>query len=146
MKNFILTLFSLLILLFVAACSSDEPSNPDEIHYGSPRDWTYSGQQVHFYINDVEQTSVSEITVSSIQYPSNILNQVFPFYDSTLKVKGLEGKNKVTSIQVKADTDRFEGTTTLDGVNYSVTGEFTGNPFEHHDTFGIIVRLDKVES
>lgn len=135
------TYLSLSVMMLLTACSNtDEPTVSG---YGSPRDWTYGNDQIHFYINGVEQTSVSEITVSSTQHTNVLNNDVFPWYDTTLKVKGLLSKNKIFNIQVDADIERFEGTTVYDGVEYNVTGEYTGDPFEHYSKMGIIVYLIK---
>lgn len=140
MKKAILYLTSLLMLLVSACGDNDEPSNGNT---GSPRDWTYGKQQIQFYINDVEQTSVSEITVSSLQLEGSGDKDVFPWYDATLKVKGLPKKNKVINIHVVADIDRFEGTTIYEGKEYNVTGVYTGNPFDHYTKMGIIVYLNE---
>ena len=123
------------------SCSNQDEPSPD--NEGSPRDWTYGKEQVQFYIDNLEQTSVSEITVRSLQLEGSGDNKVFPWYDATLKVKGLLPKNKVFNIQVMADVERFEGSTVYDGVEYNVTGEYTGNPFEHYKDMGIIVYLVK---
>ena len=37
--------------------------------------------------------------------------------------------------------ERFEGITVLEGTEYDVTGEFTGDPFEHYTKMGIVVYL-----
>lgn len=132
---------SILIMLFFSSCSNhDEPSPSNE---GSPRDWTYLNDQIKFYIDDVEQTSVSEITVRSLQLKTEGENPPFPWYSTTLKVKGLLPKNKIFEIEILADVERFEGTTSVNGIEYDVTGEYTGSPFEHYKDMGIIVNLNK---
>ncbi len=133
--------FSLLMMLLLSTCGNqDEPSPANE---GSPRDWPYEKNQVEFYINGVEQNSISEITVRSLQLKDCGDNEAFPWYDVTLKVKGLLKKNKVFNIQVKADIDRFEGTTVYKGIEYNVTGIYTGNPFYHYKDMGIKVYLEE---
>ena len=140
MKRTFVYLTTLLMMSFSSCSNQDEPSPGNE---GSPRDWTYGKEQVQFYIDNVEQTSVSEITVRSSQLEGSGDNDVFPWYDATLKVKGLLPKGKVFNIQVMADVERFEGSTVYDGVEYNVTGEYTGNPFEHYKDMGIIIYLVK---
>ena len=140
MKRTFVYLTTLLMISFSSCSNQDEPSPGNE---GSPRDWTYGKEQVQFYIDNVEQTSVSEITVRSLQLEGSGDNDVFPWYDATLKVKGLLPKNKVFNIQVLADVERFEGSTVYDGIEYNVTGEYTGNPFEHYKDMGIIIYLVK---
>ncbi|MBD5307499.1 MAG: hypothetical protein HDS14_07740 [Bacteroides sp.] len=140
MKRTFVYLTTLLMISFSSCSNQDEPSPVNE---GSPRDWSYGKEQVQFYIDNVEQTSVSEITVRSLQLEGSGDNDVFPWYDATLKVKGLLPKNKVFNIQVLADVERFEGSTVYDGVEYNVTGEYTGNPFEHYKDMGIIIYLVK---
>lgn len=140
MKKAIFYLTSLLMLLVSACGDNDEPSNGKT---GSPRDWTYGKEQVKLYINNVEQTSVSEITVRSVQLDNWGDTSVFPWYDVTLKVKGLLPKNKVFNIKVGADVERFEGTTIYEGREYNVTGVYTGDPFEHYTKMGIIVYLNE---
>lgn len=133
--------FTMLVMLVLSSCSNnDEPSPSNE---GSPRDWAFGKDQVEFYINGVEQTSVTEITVRSLQLEGCGDNDAFPWYDVTLKVKGLLPKNKVFNIQVGADIDRFEGTTIYNGIEYNVTGIYTGNPFEHYKDMGIKVYLEE---
>lgn len=140
MKRTFVYLSSLLIMALSACSNQDEPSPDNE---GSPRDWIYGKDQVQFYIDDVEQISVSEITVRSLQLDGSGDNEVFPWYDATLKVKGLLPKDQIYNIQVLADVERFEGSTVYNGVEYNVSGEYTGNPFEHYKDMGIIVYLVK---
>lgn len=133
-------IFSALVLV-LSSCSEDD--EPTDGVYGSNRDWTYTGEQVKFYIEGVEQSQVKEITVTSRHLPTEGENPPFPWYASTLKVKGLAPKGKITEINVDADVERFEGQTEVAGIQYSVSGEFTGSPFEHHSKMGIIVYLEK---
>ncbi len=134
--------FTMLLMMILTSCGkSDEPS--DGLHEGSPRDWTYGKNQVEFYINGLEQTSVYEVTVVSKQLDPTGVSSSFPLYDVTLKVKGLLSGNKVFKINVDADVDRFEGTTVYNGKEYDVTGNYTGTPFGHHDDMGIIIRLEE---
>ncbi len=140
MKEKVICFLTVLMLILVACGGEDEPSPFNE---GSPRDWAFEKNQVEFYINGVEHTSVSEITVRSLQLEDCGKIDAFPWYDVTLKVKGLLKKNKIFSIQVLADIDRFEGTTVYNGVEYDVTGEYTGNPFEHYKDMGIKVYLQE---
>ncbi len=140
MKSKFCWLVTLVVMMVMTACSSDEPSTGLQ---GSPRVWASTGEQVEFYINGVRKTSVSEITVSSLQLGA-LEPDEFPWYDMTLKVKGLlSKKNKVFEIKVQADVERFEGSTVYDGVDYDVTGVFTGDPFEHYSKMGIIVSLNE---
>ena len=64
MKSKFCWLVTLVVMMVMTACSSDEPSTGLQ---GSPRVWASTGEQVEFYINGVRKTSVSEITVSSLQ-------------------------------------------------------------------------------
>lgn len=139
LKNFQLVL-SLTVLLFCISCSkNDEPSIEDE---GSPRDWTYTKDNVQVYIDGVRQASVTEITVKSIQLTDEE-EETNPLYDTTLKIKGLEKKNKITNIKVESTIDTFKGTVTYKGSNYVVSGEYVGDPFRtHYSELGIIVNLD----
>ncbi len=137
MKDKLVYLASMLILLMSSCSIQGEPSPTNE---GSPRDWVYGKDQVKFYINDIEQTLVTGITVRSLQLP-NFGNSNFPWYDTTLKVKGLLPKGKLFNIEVKADVERFEGSTVYQGIEYDVTGVYTGSPFEHYKDMGIIVYL-----
>lgn len=131
----------MLFMLVLSACSNqDEPSLTNE---GSLRDWAYGQDQVEFYINGVEQTSVYDITVRSLQLKGCGGIETFPWYDVTLKVKGLLPKKKVFNIQLLADVDRFEGSTIYNGIEYNVTGIYTGNPFEHYKDMGIKVYLEE---
>ncbi len=133
--------FTMLLMLVLTACSNnDEPSPVNE---GSPRDWTFGKDQVELYINGVKRTSVSEITVRSLQLEGCGDIEAFPWYDVNLKVKGLLPKNKVFNIHVLADIDRFEGSTVYNGIEYDVTGIYTGNPFYHYKDMGIKVYLEE---
>ncbi len=139
--KFLYTLFALLALSVISSCSNeDEPSYG---HYGSNRDWTYNAEQIQFYIDGKVQNQINEITVVSKQLDTEGENPPFPWYDTTLKVNGLVSKDKIIEINVKADIEHFEGQTEVAGIQYSVSGEFTGSPFEHHSKMGIIVYLEK---
>ncbi len=133
--------FTMLLMLVLTACSNNDEPSP--INEGSPRDWSFGKDQVEFYVNGVEQSSVTEITVRSLQLEGCGDNAAFPWYDVTLKVKGLLPKNKVFNIQVDADIDRFEGTTIYNGIEYNVTGIYIGSPFEHYKDMGIKVYLEE---
>ncbi len=129
------------ILISLSSCNKEDEPSPD--NEGSPRDWTYLNDQIKFYIDNVEQVSISEITVRSLQLKASNDDFSFPWYSTTLKVKGLLPKDKILEIEVLADVERFEGTTSINGIDYDVTGEYTGSPFEHYKDMGIIVNLNK---
>lgn len=129
------------IIISLSSCDKEDVPSPD--NEGSPRDWTYLNNQIKFYIDEVEQTSISEIKVRSLQLKASNNDSSFPWYATTLKVKGLLSKNKIFEIEVLADVERFEGTTTLEGVEYNVTGVYTGSPFDHYKDMGIVVNLYK---
>lgn len=137
----VLYFLAITIFTVLASCSKDEEVTLDR--YGSNRDWPYDSSQIEFYIDGVEQPQVTEITVLSKQLHPEGDNPPFPWYETTLKVKGLLRKNKIFNIVVLSDVERFEGTTTLNGIEYDVTGVYTGNPFHHHTEMGIIVNLNK---
>ncbi|MDE6121534.1 MAG: hypothetical protein K2F63_07060, partial [Muribaculaceae bacterium] len=119
-------------------CSNDEPDYGSE---GGPRDWRYPADRSAVYIDGVEQTQVSEVWVRS-SLVSNEDNN--PRYYSELIITGLEKKNKTISVYVDSDLDTFSGHTRFGGHVYDVTGEFTGNPFEHYTNMGIIIRLKTI--
>lgn len=139
--KFLYILLTFLTFSIFSSCSNEDEPTTDR--YGSNRDWTYSGEQVKFYIDGMEQSQVEEITVVSKQLDIEGENPAFPWYATTLKVKGLLSKNKIFEIEVLADVERFEGTTTLNGVEYNVTGIYTGSPFDYYKDMGIIVNLNK---
>lgn len=135
-------IYIVFVSILVALCSCDKNDDLTSIvNTGSPRDWTFTDDQVEVYIDGQKVTTVSEITVSSIQLDKN--TDTFPYYSTTLKIKGLVSKKKVTNIEVLADVERFEGTTELNGLTYNVHGVFTGSPFDHYTNMGIIVYLEK---
>lgn len=140
MKNLLYILFALLSLLCSSCTNEDEPSPANE---GSPRDWTYSGDNVKVYIDNNPQTTVSELRVLSLQLTSGEESIYNPLYDTTLKIKGLLKKDTVTDISVISTLDDFEGITNINGVEYNVSGEYVGNPFEtHYSDLGIVVYLN----
>lgn len=135
MKKLFLILFTGLLFF---SCSHEEDEFPTGTS-GSLRDWRYSADQVRFYIDGVQQTSVSEIEVRSSRREDS--TNEFPMYNTTLKITGLPKKGKVFYITVVSSLETFEGKTLYQGVEYNVTGEFTGDPFEHYSKQGIIVNL-----
>ena len=140
-KLFSLSILLMMVVGLMCSCDKDEPSEGSDT-YASPRDWTYGKGQIQFYIDGVDQTSVSEITLKTNDLgPRFSKPDVFPWYYQTLYVKGLTGKNKIFTIDIRSDVERFEGATVYDGTEYDVTGEFTGDPFEHYSKMGVIVRL-----
>ena len=66
MKSKFCYLVALVVMMVMTACSSDEPSTGLQ---GSPRDWTYTGEQVEFYINGVTASTfrIREPILSSFQ-------------------------------------------------------------------------------
>lgn len=140
-KSILLFLFSVMMVSICVSCSNEEEPSPS--NEGSPRDWTYIGDNVKVYINGEIQTRVKELRVRSIQLSSGEESISNPIYDTTLIIKGLSNSNKTTNIQVIATLDNFSGTTTIDGHDYNVSGEYIGNPFEtHYSKLCIIVRLE----
>ena len=131
----------LMAISFNACIDEDDPTQDIS---GSPRDWTYLQNQVQVYVDGDLQTSVTEITVHSKPVDGYLMDDIyFPQYDSTLKIKGLPKKGKTTNITVRAGIDDFEGSTEINGTNYSVTGQFTGDPLTHYSKQGIIVYLTR---
>ena len=117
-KSILLFLFSVMMVSICVSCSNEEEPSPS--NEGSPRDWTYTGDNVKVYINGEIQTRVKELRVRSIQLSSGEESISNPIYDTTLIIKGLSNSNKTTNIQVIATLDNFSGTTTIDGpVSYT---------------------------
>lgn len=139
--RFLYSIVTIITLSILSSCSNEY--EPTTERYGSNRDWTYSKDQVKVYIDDVEQTQVKEITVVSRQLDTEGENPPFPWYETTFKVKGLVSKNKIFEIKAFADVERFEGTTTIKGVEYNVTGVYTGSPFAYYKNMGIVINLNK---
>lgn len=129
----------LLVLLFVS-CTDDDTLT--ELNEGSPRDWTYIGDNVKVYVEGKICESVTEITVKSLQLTDGEEADTNPRYETTLIIKGLEKKNKSKEIKVESTIDTFQGKTVYNGSNYVVSGEYVGNPFTtHYSQLGIIVNL-----
>ena len=110
-------------LLFISCDDKYEAPGVITPHSG-PRDWTYDSNHSTVYIDGVENASVSEIRVTS-----KLINLDEKRYSSTLKIKGLKKKKKVTDVVVEYVPDTFEGVFEMDGTTYDVTGEFIGSPF-----------------
>lgn len=110
-------------LLFISCNDKYDGPNTITLHTG-PRDWTYDSNHSTVYIDGVEKTSVSEIRVTS-----KLINLDEKRYSSTLKIKGLKKKKKVTDVVVEYVPDTFEGVFEMDGTTYDVMGEFIGSPF-----------------
>lgn len=110
-------------LLFISCDDKYEPTGVITPH-SEPRDWTYDSNHSTVYIDGVEKTSVSEIRVTS-----ELINLDEKRHSSTLKIKGLKKKNKVTDVVVEYVPDTFEGVFEMDGTTYDVSGEFIGSPF-----------------
>ncbi len=140
MKNLFYILF-MLVASFCSSCTNEE--EPSLANEGSPRDWTYKGDNVKVYIDNNLQNTVSELRVHSLQLTSGEEAINNPIYDTTLKIKGLLKRDKITDISVISTLDDFEGITNINGVEYDVSGEYIGNPFEtHYSDLGIIVHLN----
>lgn len=142
--KYISIILSIFILLVISSCSNEV--EPPTNHYGSNRDKTYNADEVKFYIDGELQTQVQSIMTYSKQLDTEGSNPPFPWYYTTLNVKGLTKKGKIFKIYVYSDVDRFEGETEIKGVKYAVTGEFTGNPFEYFSRWEIIVHLNKIQA
>ena len=141
--KYLYILLSILFLSVIHSCSNEvePPADP----YGGVRDLPFNAEQVKFYIDGELQTQVQSITPHSKPL-TNEHNTTFPWYYTTLHVKGLIKKGKIFKINVYSDVDRFEGETEIKGVKYAVTGEFIGNPFEYFITgWEIIVHLNKIQ-
>lgn len=114
MKDVILILSLLLTFICYSCKSDDEPSLANE---GSMRDWKYPAANVKVYKDGEIQSSVTEITVRSLQLSSGEEAIYNPQYDTTLKIKGLQKKNKITHVRVHSTIDDFTGATTLNSAN-----------------------------
>lgn len=143
MKKF-LFIICLSLITFASCKENDEPNNDPS---GSPRDWTYYADKgkAAVYINGVEQTSVSEISVSSKPLQGEYIDGVYhPLYDMTLKVVGLPKKGKTAIIKVVSGLEEFEGETEIQDIKYKVTGRFDGDPLDHWTKNSITVYLSQL--
>lgn len=142
-----ISLINLLIVLFIGILGLNSCEKIDFSDYrteGSNRDWTYSKDQVSIYIDGVKQTSVSELTVVSYHTSNEWMKEHEPYlFETKFKIKGLLKKNKTTVIEVIANLDSFIGTTVINNIKYNITGEYTGDCFDHYSKFGVIIYLEK---
>ena len=84
-KSILLFLFSVMMVSICVSCSNEEEPSPS--NEGSPRDWTYTGDNVKVYINGEIQTRVKELRVRSIQLSSGEESISNPIYDTTRIIK-----------------------------------------------------------
>ena len=140
-------IFALLMMLTLGACSNNDEPIYANSGMGSNRDWTYYPEQISVYIDGILQTQVQEITPLSYQMTAKDKEANYPYYYNTVfKIKGLVKKNKVTEITTKANIDDFEGFAIIKGIEYKVSGHFTGNPFHLPEEMGVEIHIDQTLS
>lgn len=132
-------LLTLLMIVICTSCSNDDIPH-SKTNAGSLRDCTYSGDYLHVYIDGVLCSSVTEAKVDSDPIYDD-QEQVTDTFNSYLIIKGLEKKNKKTVLEVVSDFDTFYGSATINGIDYVVSGEFTGSVYVPYWEYGIIINL-----
>ena len=145
MKKFLLMAMVAMPFLGFISCEKEDGSTFFS-GAGSIRDWRYTDGQFEVYLNGVLDKNITEIVVSSTPLPANSPQKDEWDYITHLNIKGLVSKNKYTVVTVFSDIDSFEGAAEIDGKSYTVTGDFTGNPFHHYTKQGIIVYFTSIDN
>lgn len=147
MKQLALSVCVILAMLF-SACGDDEGYEP-AYSYSSHRDGTYSGKRLEITLDGKPMTGVSSVSIKSrfldavYEYDSigNVTSN-YPIFITEVFIKGFPCHKKAFLFRTVSDFDGFKGHTTVDMKNYRYTGEFTGNPFEHPDKQGLVLRME----
>lgn len=145
MKKFLLMSMVAIPFLWFISCEKEDGSTFFS-GAGSIRDWRYNEGQFEVYLNGVLDKNITEIVVSSTPLPANSPQKDEWDYITNLNIKGLVFKNKYTVVTVFSDIDSFEGAAEINGKSYTVTGDYTGNPFDHYTKQGIIVYFTSIDN
>ena len=142
-------LFALTVLsIFVCACSKDD--EPVGQRYPSHRDGIYSGSQLIVNLNGIPVSSVTSVKLESQildvnqspdKEPDEIVPPINPTYTTKVTITGFPKAGKTSTFETVSDLLGFEGSTSIDGVEYRYVGEFTGDPLDHHDNQGLILNF-----
>lgn len=147
MKQLTLSICVILAMLF-SACSEDDNYEPS-YSYSSHRDATYSGNRLVITLDGKPLTEVSSVSIHSryldtvyVQDSIGNVTSNYPIFITEVFIKGFPCQKKAFLFRTVSDYDGFKGHTTVDMKNYHYTGEFTGDPFEHSDKQGLVLRME----
>ena len=146
MKKLLLSLSFLSIIM----CSCSKEEEPVGQRYPSHRDGIYSGAQLLVTLDGEPVSSVTSVKLESQildvnqspdKEPDEIVPPINPTYITKVTIKGFPKSGKTSSFETISDIMGFEGSTSIDGVEYQYVGEFTGDPLAHHDNQGLILNF-----
>ena len=143
-------LFLILSILgfIVCACRKDDCSAGQR--YPSHRDGIYSGAQLLVILDGNPITSVTSVKLESQildvnqspdKEPDEIVPPINPTYTTKVTITGFPKSGKTSTFETISDLVGFEGSTSIDGVEYQYVGEFTGDPLANHDNQGLILNF-----
>ena len=145
--NKLLTILSVLSI-FVCSCSKDD--EPVGQRYPSHHDGIYSGSQLLVMLDGNTLTSVTSVKLESQildvnqnpdKEPDEIVPPINPTYTTKVTITGFPKSGKTSTFETISDLLGFEGSTSIDGVEYQYLGEFTGDPLANHDNQGLILNF-----
>lgn len=140
------------IFILVSSLYSCDNNEESAAEHPSYRDGTYSGKQLTVSLDGQDLTTVSSVTLSSKLLNANVSpdknsTQVVPpsnpTFTTTVEMDGFPDAGQKSSFTTISDLMGFNGTTTIQGVNYKYNATFTGDPLTTHDNQGLILRFTK---
>ena len=143
-------LFLILTILGFLVCSCSKDDEPVGQRYPSHRDGIYSGSQLLVTLDGNPLSSVIsvklesqilEVNQSPDKEPDEIVPPINPTYTTKVTLTGFPKSGKTSTFETISDLLGFEGSASIDGVEYQYVGEFTGDPLANHDNQGLILNF-----
>lgn len=133
-------IYLMLSVVLLMSCSSE---GEEPFVVSSPRDGNYSATQLTFTLDNKAQTNVSSVILSSKLIDANVDGEYSsnPIYKTTITIVGFPTAKKKSTFVAQTNVASFEGTTTINGVEYRYVGEFTGEPLLRHENQGLILQM-----
>ena len=143
-------LLLILSILSIIVCSCSKDDEPEDPRQPSHRDGIYSGTQLIVTLDGNLLTSVTKVKLESQildvnqspdKDPDQIMPPINPTYTTKVTITGFPKSGKTSTFESISDIMGFEGSTSIDGVEYQYVGEFTGDPLDNHDNQGLILNF-----
>lgn len=143
-------LFLILTILGFIFCSCSKDDEPVGERYPSHRDGIYSGSQLLVTLDGNPLISVTSVKLESQildvnqspdKEPDEIVPPINPTYTTKVTITGFPKSGKTSTFETISDLVGFEGSTSIDGVEYQYVGEFTGDPLANQNNQGLILNF-----
>lgn len=148
-KNSVYGIASAMLVILSMLVGFSSCNDIEEDEYTGPvaaslRDGVFSAEQCDVFVNGEKLNTIKTVTMRSVMKNPNVSHPdentvvMDPDFDTKFVMQGFPKASQTSEIYCVTTFDDFEGTATINGVQYSFTGEFEESPLLHHDKQRVI--------